>query len=98
MTAGDDEALAVLKIDGVSAHISSMFVRPSARRKGLADDLLSTLQDIALQEGCTRIALQVFEDNTHATSLYQKHGFDVRATQPLDGRIDCLMVLDLGQD
>lgn len=87
--AEDDAGLAVLKRHEDIGFISTVYVRRAERGRGLADQLLSTLCSQAAIVGCRRIALQVFEDNLPAISLYRKHGFTITSRLSLGGRIDC---------
>lgn len=60
----------VIMIDGLA-------VRPSARRRGVADALLEAAVEQAGREGRRRIRLRVLATNEPARRLYERHGFVV---------------------
>lgn len=93
--AGENEGLAVLKLDGDVGYITSVYVQSAARGRGLADELLSALCTHAALEGCRQIALQVFDDNYPAVSIYKKHGFKLMSQAPFGDRTDCKFERDL---
>jgi ribosomal protein S18 acetylase RimI-like enzyme len=62
-------------------YIHDLFVDHSHRGCGLARQLMEAVIDEARRRGCSRLALEVRDDNTHAQSLYHKLGF--RLTSPL---------------
>lgn len=88
--------LAVLRVDNGVGHVSSIFVRPTARRQGLAGKLLNSLRQCAKGAGCQSVTLQVFQDNEAAISLYRKYGFEIESTKPFGNRVDCRMIAKLG--
>ena len=53
----------------------SMWVRPDARRQGVADGLVRTVIDWARNEGAHTVDLGVAEGNDDARRLYERHGF-----------------------
>lgn len=56
-------------------HLISMWVKPSYRRKGVAEHLIDTIFAHAQEEGFAAVALTVSVDNKAASTLYQKKGF-----------------------
>ena len=56
-------------------HLLNLAVHPSLRRLGIATLLLEHLIDVALQERCPDIFLEVRASNRKAQLLYEKCGF-----------------------
>jgi len=62
----------------------SMWVDPSARRKGVGRLLIEAVCDRAREEGATAVVLEVAEGNDAAAELYRRCGFlPTGNTQPL---------------
>ncbi|MEV6219704.1 GNAT family N-acetyltransferase [Nocardia sp. NPDC051833] len=61
--------------DSPAAHLISMWVAPSARGRGISDQLISTALAWAAGHGCTAMCLEVTEGNAAAENLYRRHGF-----------------------
>lgn len=57
------------------AELISMWVSPTARGKGVADHLVTAVEHWATESAAKRLRLAVFPANTHALSLYRRHGF-----------------------
>lgn len=57
------------------ASIHGMRTAPTARRQGLASQILRGLAAVAAQRGLERVFLQVEEGNTAALALYARAGF-----------------------
>lgn len=64
------------------AHLSTLAVHPSRRRRKLGRFLLAHLIRVAEQKGAARIALEVREGNFAAHRLYQHFGFQFRGRLP----------------
>jgi GNAT superfamily N-acetyltransferase len=60
--------------DGV-AEIKRMFVRPPARSRGIAGELLAALESAARSLGYQRVRLDTGPRQVHALSLYARAGF-----------------------
>lgn len=56
-------------------NLIAMWVNPEFRGSGIADLLISTIKNLAVSKGHTRIVLSVSPDNSRAVSLYSRHGF-----------------------
>ncbi len=56
-------------------EITNVAVRPTHRRRGLAEALLQCLEAYAQQQGTARITLDVRASNRPAIALYEKMGF-----------------------
>lgn len=63
------------KNEYVLAHLA---VKESFRRKGIAACLINKAEELAVQNGFTRLVLEVELDNQPARILYQKQGFEVQ--------------------
>lgn len=60
-----------------TCDLDRIMVTPQQRRRGLAGALLDDGLGWARSQGCTRILLEVRDDNTTAQQLYRSRGFDV---------------------
>jgi ribosomal protein S18 acetylase RimI-like enzyme len=56
-------------------NIHDIFIKKEFRRKGLAKKLLKGIEEIAKNNGCKKITLEVRKDNTPAQTLYASFGF-----------------------
>ena len=57
------------------AEIKRMFVRPAARSRGVAGELLAALEDTARSLGYRVVRLDTGPKQVHAQSLYRRAGF-----------------------
>lgn len=64
---------------GLTAEIDEFFVLPSARGKGLGDELLKLAEAEFIRRGCTNVALQLGKGNDRARVFYSAHGYGERA-------------------
>jgi len=64
---------------GLTAEIDELFVLPSARGKGLGDELLELAEAEFIRRRCTNVALQLGKGNDGARVFYRAHGYDERA-------------------
>jgi GNAT superfamily N-acetyltransferase len=60
--------------DGL-AEIKRMFVRPAARSRGVAGELLAALEDAARDLGYGRLRLDTGPKQAHALALYRRKGY-----------------------
>jgi ribosomal protein S18 acetylase RimI-like enzyme len=56
-------------------YLHDFYVRPSARGRGLGRALLEAVREEAARRGCTRLMLEVREDNARARQLYAAAGY-----------------------
>ena len=56
-------------------YIGNVAVRCRARRRGVADSLLSRLEETAAGQGLSFLTLEVRSGNDPALRLYEKHGY-----------------------
>lgn len=56
-------------------ELISMYVARAGRGRGVGDHLVREVERWARQAGADTLRLAVFEDNTHAWTLYRRHGF-----------------------
>lgn len=63
-------------------YISNVAVRPEARRRGIADRLMSALEEEAGKRSLSFLTLEVRESNEAAVSLYHKHGYVLCGRRP----------------
>jgi ribosomal protein S18 acetylase RimI-like enzyme len=84
---------------GTAGSLTSFWVHPLARGKGVGDILILVSVESAREAGYDRLLLWVTENNTHAERLYERHGFQrTGATQmvrPGDDRLEFEMTLSL---
>jgi ribosomal protein S18 acetylase RimI-like enzyme len=84
------------------ALVTAVYVRPAARGRGLAGQLLQTLAEGARPDGILQLELHVAVTNTAAIRAYEKAGFERAGIAPRSilstGRFidEMLMVLWLG--
>jgi ribosomal-protein-alanine N-acetyltransferase len=57
------------------AYIQTLEISPSHRRRGIARELLTRLEDSAQNAGALTIWLHVDTENASAIQLYQAHGY-----------------------
>lgn len=69
-------------------QLLSMWVAAGARGKGVGDALVEHVKQWAIESGADRVVLDVRTTNTHAISLYARHGFldagEVPSTEALE--------------
>lgn len=65
--------------------LEDLFVRPAARRRGVASALLDAALERARVRGCRRVELDTNEENAAALALYGSFGFSP-SSKSLDGR------------
>ena len=63
-------------------HINTLAVKGTARRRGLATQLLRFVLTEASMAGATRATLEVRRSNEAALKLYERFGFEIRAIRP----------------
>ena len=73
----DGQYIAVGRIATVDSWsiVTRLFVSPSFRGKGVAKNLMDNLLAAAKDDGATKVALQVDNENGAALALYQSMGF-----------------------
>lgn len=66
------------------SHLTAVYVRPDARRRGFGRGLLnSILKEASAREGIQLVNLSVTEGNTAAQRLYETAGFIVYGVEPM---------------
>jgi GNAT superfamily N-acetyltransferase len=65
----------VRRLDDGVAEIKRMFVRPAARSRGIAGELLTALEDSARSLGYRWVRLDTGPKQAHAEKLYRRAGF-----------------------
>lgn len=60
-----------------TAFITSVSVLPDWQGQKIAEQLMANCLDAAGRLGCTRIELEVDEENGRAIALYEKYGFTI---------------------
>lgn len=63
------------------AYLSNLAVSANYRRQGIAEQLLSACEEIAIEWEFNELYLHVLENNYPAKSLYQKAGYRLRDTE-----------------
>lgn len=61
--------------DGRAGELRSVWVSPEARGRGVADQLIASVEAWALRSGATALKLAVIPGNEPAVALYRRHGF-----------------------
>ena len=73
----DDDGIAVVStIGSKTAELDLLHVRPHARGKGLAAELMREAVDVVLKRGLEMLELRVLASNTDARAVYQRWGFE----------------------
>jgi len=70
-----------------ACHVNELFVRESARRRGVATRLLAAAEAWAADNDCDRLTLTVDADNQPARELYAAAGYETSRetmTKPVD--------------
>ena len=68
--------IAMRSVDGSVAEMKRLFVRPEARGRGLATELINQLLDEARRQNYAEIRLDTLPMMKRAQSLYESLGFD----------------------
>lgn len=76
-------AYIIFRLIADEAHLHNLAVKKEFKRQGLAQSLMETMKDIAMQVGIRARTLEVRESNKEAISLYLKCGFVVKGSRPL---------------
>ena len=74
---GEAGGFILIRVVADEAEILTLGVRPEARRRGLGGRLVQSASNRALEQGATRLFLEVAEDNAAARALYAGLGFAV---------------------
>jgi GNAT superfamily N-acetyltransferase len=78
-----------------AADVTSVWVAPAARGKGVGDSLVMALIGWARERGFTQLLLWVADGNTYAEMLYERHGFsrtgDTKPVRPGEDRLEFQM-------
>ena len=64
---------------GLTAEIDEFFVLPSARGRGVGDELLRLAAAEFVRRGCTNVALQLGRGNDRTRVFYRAHGYRERS-------------------
>jgi len=67
-------------------NIHDVVVISEYRRIGLAQSMLSKVEEIAKEKGCCKLTLEVLEGNQVAQQAYRKHGFTGYELDPKMGK------------
>lgn len=73
----DEDGIAVVSTMGSrAAELDFLHVRPHARGKGLAAELMREAVDLARERGLEMLELRVLASNTDARAVYERWGFE----------------------
>lgn len=70
-------ALACFKPYENALHLHFLIVFPDRQRKGIGQQVMAQIEQMAKGAGCEKVTLSSFVVNSDATSLYQKLGYQV---------------------
>ncbi len=83
-----------------AAALTSVWVEPPARGRGVGDSLVLAATEWAAAAGYRQIVLWVTDGNQRAEKLYERHGFrrtgSVQQVRPGEDRVEYEMSLTLG--
>ena len=90
----DDEAVGlIVAMEGFSTflckpllNIHDVYVTPDCRGKGIAKQLLEAAEQIAINNGCCKLTLEVLEGNKAARAAYSRFGFHGYELDPKMGK------------
>ena len=85
-------------IVGDEVHVLNVATHPAWRRRGIAQQLLAHVDDVARAEACRYLTLEVRRGNHGAVRLYRRHGYRPVGLRPRyyeDGEDAILMIRDL---
>lgn len=74
---GERVGICMLGARGEEGWIGGLGVVPSARRGGIGDALMQSVLDEARSRGMREVRLEVIRENTRATPLYERLGFEL---------------------
>ena len=72
----------IVATGGLSGHIITIDVLPTARRAGVGSTLLRAAEARLLSSGSLAVGLETAVDNISALSFYKRHGYHVIRTWP----------------
>jgi ribosomal protein S18 acetylase RimI-like enzyme len=76
--------------------LEDLYVRPEARRRGVASALVEACLERARERGCRRVELDTNESNDAALALYERFGFST-SSKDLPGR-DLFLGRDIARE
>jgi GNAT superfamily N-acetyltransferase len=82
--AGTPVGFAVASVHGRRVHLDELDVLPEHGRKGVGSALVGSVEDHAVDSGCTEITLTTFGDIPWNAPFYASIGFEVIPEQDLD--------------
>lgn len=65
-----------------SLFLKELYVRETARRRGIAGELMAALRQAAAEAGCSRIEWTADGDNPRALAFYEALGVQPRSDKP----------------
>lgn len=72
---GTAQGCAAVVFGSEHGEIKRMFVRPAARGRGTARQIIQLLQESAVDRGCTQLMLETGPDQPEALAFYAREGF-----------------------
>jgi GNAT superfamily N-acetyltransferase len=92
----DEDGIAVMRLDGARRGVLDLlYVRPDARRRGVAHELVKAAATEARRRGAEMLELDVLENNAAARSFYERLGFST-VERVLAAPLDKLAHVDAG--
>lgn len=64
-----------LRKEGIIGHISRVWVLPAYQRSGIAKEIMQYAENVAKQQACEQLMLNVAHTYQNAVNLYQKQGY-----------------------
>ena len=86
---GDDRIVGTVVggYDGHRGWVYALVVDMAFRRRGIASQLMSHLEELLKLRGCLKVNLQVRASNEEVVALYEKLGYEVEARVSMGKRL-----------
>ena len=79
-----------IEYGGRDAFIDDLYIVPDARGRGLGGTAMQLVAQDARASGCLALHLEVMDENSGATRLYERHGFANRGSRLMSRRMEAL--------
>ena len=70
----------MIKRNGETLHFEKLGTYPSESGKGIGSFCMKKIEELAKEESCKKVSMEVYEPNQHAISFYERKGYVVVGT------------------